>query len=226
VDTFWIFFIAIALIVGATAVWGSVQETKRTKQWQEVAQGLGVDFLGDLSDVLSRYGHLRLFQVGSSRRVSNALVVDSGEVRVVTGDFQYQTGSGKNRSTQHRTICVLESDTLQVPRVYLRPEVRFFDALGSAFGKQDIDFAEDPQFSTAYVLQGDDEAAIRELFGTDVRAWFAERAGRGFHFEAQGTTLVFHLGKRVPPQQAPELMDQALQILKLLRKQSSKSGLA
>ena len=37
---------------------------------------------------------------------------------------------------------------------------------------QDIDFADDPGFSKAYVLQGEDEAAVRELLGTgDLTIW-------------------------------------------------------
>ena len=91
-----------------------------------------------------------------------------------------------------------------------------FDSLGSLVGGQDIDFADDREFSKAYVLQGDDEQAIRELFNTDVRAWFAERAGRGFQFEAQGKVLLFHQGKRRPPGETHELMKQALEIMKRL----------
>ena len=98
----------------------------------------------------------------------------------------------------------------------MRPERMLWDAIGQALGGQDIDFEEDPQFSGAFVLQGEDEAAIRELFDDKIRGWFTDRSGHNFHFEALGNTLVFHLGKRVPPSQAPELMDQAIQIMKLL----------
>jgi hypothetical protein len=38
--------------------------------------------------------------------------------------------------------------------------------------------------------------------------------------EALGNKLVFHLGKRVLPAEAPELMDQSLQIMKLLARKS------
>ncbi len=137
-------------------------------------------------------------------------------MRITIGDFRYRTGSGKNSSTHHHTICVLSSAQLNVPRCYLRPEVRLFDALGSLLGGQDIDFDDDPGFSNAYVLQGDNEEAVRMLFHDDVRGWFAEHKGRNFHFEAVGDALVFHTGKRRTPQEARALMQQALEILNLL----------
>jgi hypothetical protein len=214
---FWFIVGAIVVVAIVSAVWNNVQEGKRTRAWQEVAQQLGVTFQGTQNDVLHRYGRLQQFQLGSGQAVSNVLLADSGEIAIVLGDLRYTTGSGKSRQTHHRTVCVLESGTLQMPHCSLRPQRRLWDALGSLFGGQDIDFAEDPQFSRAYVLQGPDEAAIRAVFAPEVRAWFAERAGAGFHFEAQEHVLVFHLGQRLPPQQAPELMAQALQILQLLR---------
>lgn len=207
---------AVALAVALTVIWQVVSARRRTEEWQEVAQDLGLEFLGDDSDILSRYSYLRVLRKGRSQRLKNVISADSGDVRITLGDLSYRTGGNKNRRTHRRTICVLETDALDVPHCYLRPEVTFFDTLGSVFGGQDIDFGDDREFSGAYVLQGDDEEAIRHAFNADVRAWFAERAGRGFHFEAQGKVLLFHLGKHRPPGEARDLMDQALQIMKRL----------
>jgi len=209
----------VAFGIVATVI-SSRNEKKRTEAWKEAAGRPGMQFLGEGNTVLARFGRLQLFQTGRRQRVWNAIAVDSGEIRIVVADFRFITGSGKHAHTHQQTICALESDRFDVPHCRLRPEARWMDALGSLFGGQDIDFAEDPQFSAAFVLQGEDEPAIRRVFHAQVREWFAERAGRGFIFEAQGNQLVFHLGKRIPPEQAPELMDQALQIMKLLAGQA------
>jgi hypothetical protein len=84
------------------------------------------------------------------------------------------------------------------------------------FGSQDIDFVEDPAFSSAYVLQGESEEAIRHLFTPERRTWFASQAGKNFHFEALGDVFLFHTGRRVPPSQTRELMQQAIEILRVL----------
>jgi hypothetical protein len=216
VEFFWIIIVAIVAVMVVIFVWQRFNEQKRTRAWQEVAQELDMEYLGESGDILSRYGYLRVLRKGRSQRMSNVVSADAGDVRITIGDLSYRRGSGKNRHTHRRTICVLQTDAMDVPLCYLRPEVGFFDSLGSLFGGQDIDFDEDREFSRAYVLQGEDEPAIRELFNADIRAWFTQRAGQGFHFEAQGKVLLFHLGKRRPPGETRELMEQALQIMKRL----------
>jgi hypothetical protein len=216
-DFFWILVAVIAAIALGGAAFAMLQERKRTQAWQEVARQPGFRFLGDQNDVLEKHGYLRVFQTGDSQKMTNAVAIDSPAVRIVIGDFTYSTGSGKNRTTHRQTVCVLQSSVLKVPHFYLRPERWFWDAIGARLGRQDIDFDEDEAFSSAYVLQGDDEAAVRQRFDADVRGWFTERLGGGLHFEALDDTLVFYYGrKRLPPAEAPRQMDQALQIMKLL----------
>ena len=114
---------------------------------------------------------------------------------------------------------VLQGESLDVPHFYLRPERALLDAIGSLLGGQDIDFSQDAAFSDAYVLQGDDEAGIRELFDADVRSYFAQRVADSFHFEARGNTLAFRTNRRRDPNEATELMRQALEIAAVLAKQ-------
>lgn len=214
-----ILFIAVAVgLVGGVLVLSHWFQRKRTEAWQQAAADLGIQFLGNRSDVLARCAQMKIFSRGQSRRVTNAIAGDAGDVEITLGDYRYTTGSGKNRSTHSYTVCVLQSAKLNLPHCYLRPEVRFFDAIGAMLGGQDIDFSDDPDFSRAYVLQGDAEIAVRELFDPDVRAWFAARGGRRFHFEAFANTLVFHTGHRRKPTEAKDLMQQALEIMNLLAK--------
>ncbi|MEE8452343.1 MAG: hypothetical protein V3R99_10530, partial [Thermoguttaceae bacterium] len=179
---------------------------------------LGIEYLGHQNDVLSRCGHMKLFSKGHSRRMNNAICGETGNEKITLGDYRYTTGHTKNRRHHSQTVCVLQSDRLNVPHCFLRPEVAFFDSIGSLLGGQDIDFADDPAFSGAYVLQGDSEVVVREFFDADIRAWFAERRGRGFHVEFRGDTLVFHTGKSREPDEAKQLMQQALEILNVLAK--------
>jgi hypothetical protein len=209
-------FAIIALFMLAAAIIGYVQEKKRTEQWQQVAQQLGLPFLGEREDVLARLSSMRIFQRGSGRTIRNVVAGEMGPVRVTLGDFRYTTGSGKNRRTHHFTVCIVENDALQVPACYLRPERRFLDSLGSLFGGQDIDFEEDEEFSRSFVLQGDSEAAVRELFTADVRAWFCDNPVANLQFEARGNTLALHTGRRYPPDEATQLLQRALEITKVL----------
>jgi hypothetical protein len=207
------------LVVGGIAV-SSWSQKKRKEAWQRVAEELGLPFVDKNNDVLGKCAAMKVFQRGSGRRFYNALEGDAGDTKITIGDYRFTTGSGKNRTTHVQTRCVLQSATMQVAHCYLRPENAIFDKLGAMMGGQDINFADDPEFSGGYVLQGDHEPAVRNLFDDHVRAWFAERRGRRFHFEANGDRLVFHYGKKRKPEEAGQMMQEALEIMSLLGSQS------
>lgn len=212
----WVIFGGIALLIVSSMYFSYVRDRKRTEQWRQVAEQLRVPFLGEQNDLLGRFGGMRMFQRGNARVFRNAVAGDLGPVRMAMGDFRYTTGSGKNRRTHQFTVCIVENDTIDVPACHLRPERRFLDALGSLFGGRDIDFADDDEFSRSFVLQGDAEPAVRELFNQDVRAWFCTNRRANLQFEARGNTLALHTGRLFPPEEAAQLLQFALEITKVL----------
>jgi hypothetical protein len=213
-------FALIGIFVVAAVFIGYVQERKRTEQWQQIAQQLGLPFLGEREDLLPRFGSMRIFQRGSDRGIRNVVAGEMGPVRVTLGDFRYTTGSGKNRRTHQFTVCIVENDALRVPACYLRPERRLLDALGSLFGGQDIDFEEDDEFSRSFVLQGESEADVRALFTAEVRAWFCANPLANLQFEARDNALALHLARRMPPDEVVQLLQHALEITKVLGHQN------
>ncbi|MHB8897386.1 MAG: hypothetical protein ACYC6Y_01420 [Thermoguttaceae bacterium] len=205
------------LVVGgiSLSLW---TEKKRREAWQRTADELGLPFLGDGSEILRRCATLKAFDRGTGRKLYNVIQGDAGDTRITIGDYRFTTGSGKHRTTHVYTACVLESGNLRTPHCYLRPQVAFFDRLGALLGGQDINFDDDPEFSSAYVLQADTEAAARQLFGEELRSWFAARKSERFYFETRGSLLVFHYGKTRKPAEAGQLMQQALEAMGLLAK--------
>lgn len=214
----WVFIAIAALVLGAFALssWQAKQAKRRADAWRSVAAELGLDYLGPDNDLLERFRGFRLFSRGRSRRIPNAVHGDSGDTRITVADYRYRTGSGKNSRNRTYTVCILQTRQLDLPWCHLRPESAVFDFLGGLLGGQDFDFFEDAEFSAAYVLQGEDEAAVRGLFDARTRAWFAARRDRRFHLEANRDALMFHTGRRLRPAQARELMQQALEIKGLL----------
>ena len=104
---FWVFGLMLGIVAFGViaAVISSRNEKKRTEAWKAVAARPGMQFLGDGNTVLSRFGHLKMFETGRKHHVWNAIAVDSGELRIVVGDFRFVVGSGENSHTHHRTIC-------------------------------------------------------------------------------------------------------------------------
>ena len=121
--------IIVALIAGLAivAVAGSViGNKKRTKAWKQAATDLGLPFRGKDNDVLTRFGHLKTFKQGHSRRVTNAIVGNTGEMEIAVADYEYTDG-GENSCTHHQTICILRSQGLRLPHCFLRPDKRLSD---------------------------------------------------------------------------------------------------
>ncbi|NQU26086.1 MAG: hypothetical protein HQ567_32775 [Candidatus Nealsonbacteria bacterium] len=196
----------------------AVAAKRRTAAWQQAADALGLEFLGKENDLLERFGHLRLLSVGLPGQFTNVVRGRTDDTEITIADFLYEVPRNERLNTYQQTVCILRSPQLQGPRCLVRPESRLGDLFGDLFCRQDIDFDDDPEFSAGYQLQGDDEEAVRAAFDAPTRAWFVQRNRKRFCFEADGDTLLFHTGRRISPRQTQQLMQQALEILKLLGK--------
>lgn len=175
---------------------------------------------------LSRGYHLERERRGAQDELSEAFAVfRQGRHRrwrwTITGAvggraftaFDYDFVAGGNNSTRrHRLAMILwESADARLPRFSLAPE-GFFQRLGQRFGVKDFDFDEDPEFSRAYQLQGDDEGAVRSLFSSARRALLmAPGPGmekpRRHRLAGAGSRLLWWCNGKLP---GPEQLDQFL----------------
>ncbi|MBN2713230.1 MAG: hypothetical protein JXR97_12490 [Planctomycetes bacterium] len=214
-----IFFGFIILIVAVVVVVAYFNEKKRAQAWEDTAGRLGFSYFKKEDSILGRLGAMKIFSKGHSQHAKNVLKGDAGGIEVMLCDYQYTTGSGKNRTTHHSTLCMLSSQSLSLPHCFLRRQYKFFDFLGKLFGGQDIDFDEDPKFSELWVLQGENESDVRGVFNQQVREYFSDlgesKSNASFQFEAQGETLVVYKGKRIKPAEAEQLMSQAFDVLNI-----------
>lgn len=131
--------------------------------------------------------------IGHSRDVTSASEADSGELRMILFDYQYTVGTGKNQNTRTYSVVMATSDNLELPQFSLSPE-NFFDRLGDWFGSKDIDFKDDPLFSNQFVLKGEDEAAIRDLFTPRRRAALVPLGQ--IYIDARGSTFLCYRSGR------------------------------
>ena len=130
-------------------------------------------------------------------------------------DYRYTTGGGNNSHTWRQTVILFESDQMQLPKFALRPE-NVFHKIGQVFGYQDIDFHSHPEFSKRYLLRGESEGDIREIFSSEVRSFY-ETDGK-LSTEAAGKQLIhYRAGKRVDPEKLTDLIREGVKVLTLLR---------
>lgn len=186
-------------------------EKKRREAVEQVASDLGLVFEETNEGLRSRFGHFKLFNSGHSKKLYNVIAGDSGEVKISIFDYRYTTGGGKHQHTHIQTVAALQSSELSpCPSFRMRPE-NFMDRIGSAIGFQDIDFDDHKAFSDMFVLQGENEEAIREFFTIGLLNYFA--AHKGICVESSSGAMFFYRpGKRVKPEEMKDLLSQAYEV--------------
>lgn len=206
-------FLFVCIIVFAIK-----REKQRSENWKQMAKDIGFDFADKDNSYILKYNFFKTFSTGSSRKAKNVMTGKNGDIGITVMDYEYSTGSGKNRRTHHYTVCIFEKQGLALPNCYLRMQIAFFDFLGKVFGGQDIDFVEDPEFSKSFVLQGDDEKAVREVFNDNVRRGFLDYKGKNFIFEGNNDLFLINKGKRIKPEELMVILEDAYKIMDMLTK--------
>lgn len=194
------------------------KEKQRTENWKQTAKDIGFEFAEKDNSCVYRYSFFKTFSTGRRRKARNVMTGKNGDIAISVMDYQYTTGSGKNSRTYHYTVCIFEKEGLGLPNCYLRMQIAFFDFLGKVFGGQDIDFVEDPDFSKSFVLQGDDEKAVREVFNDNVRRGFLDYKGKNFIFEGHNDVFLINKGKRIKPEELMVILEDAYKIMDMLTK--------
>lgn len=146
---------AIASLTGGAA---------RAQDLAEAGRALHLTFLPTPpDDLVAALAALPLAGDGRRGTLANVLRrVEDGATLTVA-----DRAGGRRRRSRSETMVVYESPRVRVPAFALRPESAL-DRITATFGSQDIDFPDHPDFSSRYLLRGDDEAAVRRCFTEDV----------------------------------------------------------
>jgi hypothetical protein len=203
-------FIAVAIVVvvggGLYASWK--MEQRRTEELQAACTAMGFRWIGEVP--LPDFA-LPLFEQGHGRRVKNAMEGETADRRVSVMDYTFVTGGGKSQHTHRQTVVVFPDGARGLPDFTLAPE-NFLHRIGQVFGYQDIDFDGDEAFSSAYLLRGEDETAIRAALNPVVRSFLAGAPGWTVQTK-QGAAALFKAEQRCKPPELPAFLADALRIL-------------
>lgn len=218
----WFPFLFIGLITFglASAIVSLIMDRRRQRHLSEFADELKLQFFPEVGRLKSKspvalplktqLASFRLASVGRAQRVRNVIFGDAGATELAIFDYQYTVGSGKSTKTKRQTVMYMCNQGQRFPSFLLRPE-GFFDRLGSMLGFKDINFEEHPEFSSAFVLNGQDEAAIRKLFTPDLMDYFMQH--RDMTLEAQDGKMIFYRSqKRVAPAKVRQFMEDGFDV--------------
>ena len=139
------------------------------------------------------------------RNVMEPVAVDDVTLKVF--DYSYSFKTGRNLDTATQTVVHLRSPLLQLPSFLLRPKSSLAK-IGQFLGAPGIDFADEPEFSRLFLLRGESEASIRQLFTPAVIHHFEQLPG--ISVGGGGDTLVIYRDRqRARPQDFPQRLAEA-----------------
>lgn len=190
---------------------------KRSRALAEAAALMGFSH-EDADDTFpSRYQQFEIFTRGYGKRATNIMKGNTMQAEAVVLDYRFTTGAGKSSSTHHQTICLLRSPELELPHFWLRREFGLVDRIVEVFTGQDIDFEEDPEFSTKIALRGESVEAVRRLFRPEVRAHFLRYADRSDKFEGRDDTLLVDCSRLVKPAELRDILVELSETVGILK---------
>jgi hypothetical protein len=237
ITAFYVVFVIVVIILG------SRQEMRRNKDrnltWNAWATQNGFEFSPTQDDeLLAKMQVFPLFNKGSKRRMNNVIKTKKDNVKMTFFVYGYSSGGGGHSYA----IVAFEHDSLSLPKFTLRPTRGFSDEIFAALENvevgpflkamgmpirtntimKEIGFDQHPEFSKSFVLNGDDEPAIRNFFDREKLDFFAQRKEAGL--EADHTFLIYirELNENLKPEQIGDFLNEGYSVFTALGGQSSK----
>ena len=216
--------LAVLGLITAIILGTRYYERKRTEAMAAVAAEIGLEFSADQNDaLLERLQVFALFTKGHSPKMRNLMTAETDLATLTIFDYRFVTGGGQHSTTHQQSVILMQSDSLDLPRFRLKPE-GFFDKIGAAIGFQDIDFDENPEFSTAFTLKGDDESAIRTFFDSEMLSEFVEH--QGVAVESDRSLFIYYQTGRKKPAEIRQFMTDGYAIYSAFAERLSRSSTA
>lgn len=160
--------LSILVVFGLVYWWASAMEKKRREKLIEMAQSLGLEISWALAPQdAERFRRFEVASKGHTQNVNMVLCADTGETRIVVFDYEYIKGHGKHRVRRIFSMVLCTDARFKAPKLSLQPE-SWSTVFSALVGVRDIDFKDDPDFSSAFQLRGVDEESVR-LFMNESR---------------------------------------------------------
>jgi hypothetical protein len=182
--------VPISILVGFGLVywWASAKEKKRREKLIEMAQSLGLEISWALDPQdAARFRRFDVANKGHTQNVKMVLCADTGETRMVVFDYEYIVGHGKHRVQRIFSMVLCIDARFKAPKMSMQPE-SWSTAIAALVGARDIDFKDDPDFSSAFQLSGVDEQSVRLFMNESRRKAFL--ANPQIRLEVDGDALL------------------------------------
>lgn len=218
-----VFLFAVLALSGLAAILFAayrrtrILEQRRRDGLAAKAAALGWTFSAEGSapevDSIRRFA---LLAEGHSHRLFNRIQGERHGLPFELFDLRHILGSGKNARVHQQTVLRVPLGAGVGASWSLRPE-NLADAVASFFGWPDIDFEHYPVFSKRYHLKGENENAVRAIFG-DRLLRALENDPFGYCLASDGrVVIVYTWNQRIEVEKLESDLDRYLTIAALFR---------
>jgi hypothetical protein len=183
-------------------------EKKRREALEQVARSLGMSFSAELPEgIRSRLlqAGFELFQRSGARFYNSMFKRLNDGTEIAIFDYSWKASRRRRRRREREyyfSVFWAYCEDLRLPHFRLHPEVPLLHDVAKAFGMQDINFENHPDFSRRYLLRGEDEAKIRLRFHPSFLNFLEQHPP--CYAEGFGPQLV--IWRDYPPPVTPEKM--------------------
>lgn len=188
----------------------------------KLAQTLGLTFMAEDSFGLARQLQgFELFERERTRwfnegKISNVMRGLVGETDVYLFDYTFTVQAGKSRKRITQTVFFANDKNWFLPDFQLKPE-SFWHKFQAMVGlEEDIDFAENPEFSDKYWLISKYEDLIRQQFTPKLQGFLMEKPPA--HLEGSNYYLIaYKPHQKMEPAEAQVFFRHCCEIVELLQ---------
>jgi len=211
---FIVFFILIAVLIVAGAIFGSQAAKKRTLALQALCRARDWQFSpGHVSSLERRFGEFSCFRQGSDRYGYNVMRGEEDGRDIWAFDYHYtttSTDSKGNTSTHHHHFSSVVVDSgLDLEPLGIRTE-GFLDKMKGVFGFDDIDF-ESAAFNRAFWVTAKDKRWAYDVVHQETMEFLLESPR--FILQLDGPYVLARRGAKLKPQEFQQALRLATGIL-------------
>jgi hypothetical protein len=210
----------LVLVVFGIPVWLMWRhERKRTERLRAIATSLGATFQpkGTDQEMAALLAQSHVGSHGDTRRLTNLIeIAGTGDLNIKLFDYYYCTSTGRSSIVDEQTVVRIESPKLNLSELLLHPTSFLSHKIGKAFGAQEINFPNFPEFSKMFTVQGADEPEVRRIF-TPAVIQYCQGKPSNIIEGCGNRLLVYRSNKRIiKPDAITAFLDEGKQIASLI----------
>lgn len=218
------FAVAITAFVSGIFWVRQKQLARYRAEMAELAQRLGLSFQqNDLLGLVNQLQNFELFRRERSSflrngKVTNVLRGRVGDADVYMFDYTYVVSTGKSAHRVSQTVFFADNKNWYLPNFRLRPENWWHKVKDMLQIDKDINFHDQPDFSTKFYLSGEIESLIRDKFGPELRQYLTDRPPA--HLEGSNYYLIaYKPNKRLNADEAEVFFENCCRLTELMQKE-------